>query len=403
MLQRSPTDIEIKIDASTPLTQKSEALADNKPASVALAAAVSQLKDELEKSPEGDESHKIAKDAEKIKIRLAAIEAAKQALLEKSKKVKDAQTKLKADQLAADPVESEAAIAASSQPSEQKTVAAESSQPAAEKEPVKAEAPVESPKAAVAANAEPAAEKEPVKAEAPVELPLAAVAANAEPAAEIKPVKAEAPVESPTKAHDLLPEITDERSLEKHAEQSPQLQEDALDNIPQFYSKEVIYDTIINKRKAPVEASIATHRDDAFFAFQGRMSNIDDSELNKNFIWFRKLDQLALNILQISYTGSTQQRKDALNHLKKAIIEAYQKYQTGTHSAEAAYHSLKEAELLNRQQIKDDYNQNSWWKFSFGRITGSQSGVAMKLEQAVEGAEAIRALDEPAPTPTKRP
>lgn len=366
MLQRSPTDIEIKIDASIPLTQKAEALADNKPASAALAAAVSQLKDELEKSPEGDESHKIAKDAEKIKIRLAEIEAAKQALLEKSKKVKDAQTKLKADQQAADPVEREAAIAASSQPS---------------------------------------VAKEAVKAEASVELPKAAVAASAEPSEEIKPVKAEAPVESPTKADDPLPEITDERSLEKPAEQSPQLQEDALDNTPRFYSKEVIYDTITNKRQVPVEESIATHRNHAFFAFQGRMSNIDDSELNKDFIWFRKLDQLALNILQISYTGSTQQRKDALNHLKKAIIEAYKKYETGTYSAEAAYHSLKEAELLNRQQIKDDYSQNSWWKFSFGRITGSQSGVAMKLEQAVEGAEAIRALDEPVPvpTPTKRP
>jgi hypothetical protein len=203
-----------------------------------------------------------------------------------------------------------------------------------------------------------------------------------------------------------MPESTSAVSIPEAApleEKKPALEGQEIESPAPLYSKEMIRDTIEVKFDILVEESIQTSRKAALHTFMAKINakNISIQDLNQQFIWFRKLDQLALNILQINYTGNTPQRYEALGKLKLAIMGTYQMYASANedHAEKNAYQSLQCIEQAIRNSIKQD-NNHSWWNSTVGYFKPSESKVATALENAALGAEAIKGIEDP--TPMKR-
>lgn len=217
----------------------------------------------------------------------------------------------------------------------------------------------------------------------------------------------DAAIDSLQKIEQLAEELTDSQHDEqKHAVEIER------DNSVAFYSNETIYDTIAKKYNTSIDPAIDYNRKEALMAFMSKRCNNEDlSALNDQFIWLRKLDQFVLNLLKITYNGSTPQRAEALEKLKNGIKQVYQQYASGLKNTpqsveeekayqsleQTSYQSLKETELTIRNSIESDYQQNSWWRFTVGRITGSQSGIATQLKQASADSDAILGINEARP------
>jgi hypothetical protein len=154
-------------------------------------------------------------------------------------------------------------------------------------------------------------------------------------------------------------------------------------------TKEELANAIESMRKTPISNSdIDTHRLTSLEAFANKIQASESiEELNEQFSYLRKLHQFTINFLHISYTGATEQRKIALQNVSSTIKSAFEAMSTGQKTEKDAYAMVRDTELANRKDITEDYAKNSWWKFTLGRLTGSESTTANKLKSAAEDAE----------------